>query len=58
MPSCRRYFTITHLYNAGWSKDELESYRIALSKLINSLSWGRRVIKPTPVDLEKTTPGW
>jgi hypothetical protein len=49
-----RYFTITHLYNAGWSKDELESYRVALSKLINSLSWGRRVIKPVPVDAEKT----
>lgn len=49
-----RYFTITHLYNAGWSNDELESYRMALSKLINSLSWGRRVVKPVPVDLEKT----
>src|SRR5713101_1981279 len=49
-----RYFTIAHLYNAGWSEDELESYRMALSKLINSLSWGRRVVKPVPVDLEKT----
>jgi mono/diheme cytochrome c family protein len=49
-----RYFTITHLYNAGWSNDELESYRMALSKLINSLSWGRRVVKPVAVDSEKT----
>jgi mono/diheme cytochrome c family protein len=32
-----RYFTITHLYNAGWSEDELAGYRMALSKLVNSL---------------------
>jgi len=49
-----RYFTITHLYNAGWSKDELESYRMALSKLVNSLSWGRRVVKHVPVDPAQT----
>src|SRR5262245_20922850 len=49
-----RYFTITHLYNCGWSDDELASYRIALSKLVNSLSWGKRVIKPKPVDLAST----
>lgn len=49
-----RYFTLTHLYNAGWTDEELESYRLALSKLINSLSWGKRVIKPAPVDLART----
>lgn len=49
-----RYFTLTHLYNAGWSDDELESYRVALSKLVNSLSWGRRVVRPESVDASKT----
>ncbi len=49
-----RYFTITHLHNAGWSADELESYRMGLSKLVNSLSWGKRVIKPVPVDPNQT----
>ncbi len=49
-----RYFTITHLHNAGWSKDELESYRMALSKLVNSLSWGRRVVKPVAIDPSET----
>lgn len=33
-----RYFTITHLYNAGYDDNELETYRLALSKLVNSLS--------------------
>lgn len=49
-----RYFTITQLYNAGATEDELESHRVGLSKLVNSLSWGRRVIVPRPVDPAKT----
>jgi len=49
-----RYFTLTHLYNAGLSEDELQSYRIGLSKLVNSLSWGRRVVQPKPIDPAKT----
>ncbi|HEV3385612.1 MAG TPA: NPCBM/NEW2 domain-containing protein [Gemmata sp.] len=49
-----RYFTICHLYNAGWSEDELSGYRIAISKLVNSLSWGKRVVKPVPVDAAGT----
>jgi hypothetical protein len=36
-----RYFTITHLFNGLISDDELETYRLALSKLLNSLSWER-----------------
>ena len=53
---CRfvRYFTITHLYNAGFSEDELQTYRNALSKLLNSLSWGRKITKPHPIDPAKT----
>jgi hypothetical protein len=34
-----RYFTLTHLYNAGLPPEELQSFRHGLSKLINSLSW-------------------
>src|SRR5262245_22145017 len=34
-----RYFSITHLFNAGLGEDELQTYRNALAKLINSLSW-------------------
>ncbi|HEX3870775.1 MAG TPA: c-type cytochrome, partial [Pirellulales bacterium] len=45
-----RYFTITHLYNAGLSDDELETYRVALSKLVNSLSWGSEIVRPKPID--------
>ncbi len=37
-----RYFTLTHLHNAGLSADELQSFRHGLSKLVNSLSWGAR----------------
>ncbi len=49
-----RYFTLTHLYNAGFEDNELESYRQGLSKLVNSLSWGREVRVPQPIDPAKT----
>ena len=49
-----RYFTLTHLYNAGESPEALDAYQIALSKLVNSLSWGFDVINPTPIDLQET----
>ena len=49
-----RYFTMTHLYNAGESVEALYAYQRALSKLVNSLSWGRKVIKPQPIDPEET----
>ncbi len=49
-----RYFTMTHLYNAGESDDTLVDYRNALSKLVNSLSWGSDIINPVPIDVEKT----
>ncbi len=45
-----RYFTLTHLYNSGEPPETLRDYRIALSKLVNSLSWGFEVTNPTPVD--------
>ena len=49
-----RYFTITHLYNACDSQETLSAYKIALSKLINSLSWGYQVINPKPIDPAET----
>ena len=49
-----RYFTLTHLYNAGETGEALRSYQNALSKLINSLSWGSEVIRPIPIDVEET----
>ena len=49
-----RYFTSTHLYNAGETAETLRAYQRALSKLVNSLSWGREVINPQPIDQEAT----
>jgi hypothetical protein len=49
-----RYFTLTHLYNAGMSDDELQSYRSALAKLVNGLSWGNQIAVPIPIDSNKT----
>jgi mono/diheme cytochrome c family protein len=50
----QRYFTLTHLYNAGLSDDELQTYRNALSKLVNSLSWNSTVRIPVAVDPART----
>ncbi len=52
--SFARYFTLTHLYNAGATDENLRAYRNALSKLVNSLSWGSKVVKPKPIDPEET----
>jgi hypothetical protein len=49
-----RYFTLTHLYNAGLSEDELQTYRNGLSKLLNSLSWEKDIVVPVPVDAART----
>ena len=49
-----RYFTMTHLYNAGETPEALHAYQRALSKLVNSLSWGRKVINPEPIDSKAT----
>ena len=48
-----RYFNFSHLYNAGESADILKEYRKALSKLINSLSWGVNITNPEPIDPEQ-----
>lgn len=49
-----RYFTLNHLHNAGLSDDELQTYRNALAKLVNSLSWHPKVRNPEPIDPAKT----
>ncbi|MYE91319.1 T9SS type A sorting domain-containing protein [Candidatus Poribacteria bacterium] len=49
-----RYFTMTHLYNAGESTQILQEYRKALYKLVNSLSWGSAVTNPQPIDPQGT----
>ena len=49
-----RYFTTTHLYNAGESPEALGAYQVALSKLVNSLSWGFQIINPQPIDPGET----
>ncbi|HEV3121450.1 MAG TPA: c-type cytochrome domain-containing protein, partial [Isosphaeraceae bacterium] len=49
-----RYFTLTHLANAGYNEDQLQTYRHGLSKLINSLSWNRKIKIPTPIDPTRT----
>ena len=49
-----RYFTMTHLYNAGETAAVLQEYRNGLSKLVNSLSWGSTVTNPQPIDPQGT----
>jgi mono/diheme cytochrome c family protein len=45
-----RYFSFAHLYNASVPDSELEEYREALSKLLNSLSWRREIAAPAAID--------
>jgi hypothetical protein len=49
-----RYFTLTHLYNAGDTDEEMEIYRQAVSKLLNSLSLESGIVVPIAIDEEKT----
>ena len=49
-----RYFTLTHLYNAGETTEILLEYRKALNKLVNSLSWGSGIANPQPIDPQAT----
>ncbi len=44
-----RYFSAVHLANSGLSDEEIETYRVALAKLINSLSWGRKLASLQPL---------
>ncbi|WP_149494973.1 SHD1 domain-containing protein [Roseiconus lacunae] len=48
-----RYFSIVNLANAGMPKKGQAIYRSALAKLINSLSWNRRLASLDPVDRDE-----
>ncbi|MDC0674623.1 c-type cytochrome domain-containing protein [Nannocystis radixulma] len=48
-----RYFSLVHLYNYGWCKEEIDIYRHALSKLANSLSNEIKVVAPVPIDADQ-----
>ncbi|HSQ54934.1 MAG TPA: c-type cytochrome domain-containing protein, partial [Gemmata sp.] len=50
----QRYFSLAHLYNAGLTDEELQTYRNALNKLVNSLSWGSKLANPVPIDPHRT----
>ncbi len=45
-----RYFSLAPLANAGAGDDELATYRRALGKLLNGLSWHPRITLPTALD--------
>ena len=49
-----RYFSTTHLYNAGVPQYILSEYKLALAKLVNSLSWGSTIFNPQPIDTQQT----
>jgi mono/diheme cytochrome c family protein len=49
-----RYFTLTHLHNANLPEEQLQLARAGLSKLLNSVSWGPRVVAPRAIDPAKT----
>ncbi|MBY0229167.1 MAG: hypothetical protein K2W96_07820, partial [Gemmataceae bacterium] len=45
-----RCFSLVPLANAGHGPDELATFRKALAKLMNSLSWHPRITLPKPID--------
>jgi hypothetical protein len=47
-----RYFVLTNLYNSGDTK--LATYRAALFKLLNSLSWDKDIVRPAVIDRDET----
>jgi mono/diheme cytochrome c family protein len=49
-----RYLSLANLHNERVSDAELESYRSALSKLINSLSWHPEITPPAAIDSTRT----
>src|SRR5262245_25439428 len=49
-----RCLTRAHVRTAGLSEDDLQSYRPALAKLVNALSWGGRIVVPRAIDPART----
>ena len=52
----QRYYTFSHLYNnhERVTEDAMRSYRAALSKVVNSLSWESTIVVPRPIDEAQT----
>ena len=48
-----RYFSFVHLWNAGWCDAEIEVFRQALIKLVNSLSQETLIKAPEAIDAER-----
>jgi len=48
------YFTLTPLYNAGATDEELQTVRDAMAKLLNSISWEPQLMVPEPLNRERT----
>src|SRR5262245_7643180 len=49
-----RYLSLASLRNAGTPEEELESHRLAIAKLVNSLSWRRVITTPATIDAART----
>ncbi len=49
-----RFVSLAHLANACATAVEMEAYRQAVAKLLNSLSWGAQPVALTPVDAAKS----
>jgi mono/diheme cytochrome c family protein len=50
----KRYITLTHLYNQNRTAAEMDSYKHALAKFLNSVSWGSRILPLEPIDPQQT----
>ena len=48
-----RYIDLSNLANQGFSNEQIDVYRQAVSFLMNSLSRGRSVVAPEPIDAAK-----
>jgi len=48
-----RYFSLAHYSSGGATGEELTLYRQALSKLVNSLSWGVEIAPPVAIDAQQ-----
>jgi len=49
-----RFLTLTHLHNAGYCHDQIDVYRHAMSKLLNSLSSKPKIHIPQAIDPDDT----
>lgn len=49
-----RYVSLANLHNAGVPDKEMNAYRQAVAKLINSLSWSPRITAPQAIDAART----